>query len=276
MKWSRVTLEATQYGLYPNKLLGRLVSRDDKPKILANSLPKSGTNLLLRSLYLMPDIYRRFQKTLLSDEEPLIIDTLQKVKKGEICAAHLKYSPERARLITENNIKHLLMVRDPRDVAVSNYIYITRQDTGHRLHDYFKNVLKTDDERLAASIQGITSEQLGGLSPSLSLAEHYRDYLAWADCGDSVKLVKFEDLVGLSGSGSEDHQRQEIASMAAYLGMELESDDISYIVSNLFSTASRTFNKGQIGAWKEHFGNFSEKAFADEFSGILGALDYSD
>lgn len=86
-------------------------------------------------------------------------------------------------------------MRDPRDIAISNYVYITYIDSSHRLHKYFKT-LNSDSERLMASIQGVEGKDLLDNISSLSLADHVNGYLPWIDKPDCL-VVRFEDLVGV-------------------------------------------------------------------------------
>lgn len=172
---------------------------------------------------------------------------------GQFCAAHLKYSPGAYDILASENIKHLLMLRDPRDVAVSNFIYITYKDPNHRLHHYFRNVLKSDNERLAAAISGVPACNLDDGIESRGLISHYVDYLGWLNSVNGAHAVKFENLIGEAGQGSKHLQLQELNNIWRYLEIDLSQSELERVASGLFSSASRTFNRGAIGGWDRYF-----------------------
>jgi hypothetical protein len=243
----RARLELTQYGYTPNGILERYTFRET-PKILANSIPKSGTNVLLRTLYLIPGLRRKLKKTLVesSRDTSKVICSL---REGEICSGHLKYTEELSTLIENKGIKHIIIIRDPRDIVVSNVMYITYKDKNHRLSNYFIHKLKTDDERITASILGISGEQIGDGVDSLGMLEHFKGYLAWLQDKNCL-LVKFEDLIGSKGGGSDILQGKVLDEIIDYLGIEVSTERKKYIMSSIFNPGSRTFVKGQIGEWK--------------------------
>ena len=89
----------------------------------------------------------------------------------------------------------MCILRDPRDVAVSQMHYL-KQLKNHFAHEEYM-ALPSDSERLLVSIRG---GELGGRRLQ-SLDERYRQFLGWERDGGAV-VVKFEDLVGPEGGGS--------------------------------------------------------------------------
>jgi len=153
-----ISRDFQQYGINPQRLFAS--ENQNMPKVIANSIPKAGTNLLVRTLYLSGHLYRRFQKTLYSNSLEDLLKQLRRVQCGEMLPAHLHYDVGYQDILDMFGFKKLLMVRDPRDIALSNVHYITHKDKSHPLHDYFKNHLKNDNERLLVSIQGIKSDNI--------------------------------------------------------------------------------------------------------------------
>ncbi len=247
-KIKRIGNELTQYGITPSKLLGLLLYHDT-PKVLANSIPKSGTNLLLRTLYLFPQMRRKIHKTLNSNF-PTSDKIIKGLKNGQFCSAHLKYSKNIQNALESNNVRHIIIIRDPRDIAVSNCMYITYKDTSHRLSHYFLNNLGDDNERIMASIEGIPANKLNDGIESLSLATHYSGYMAWKE-DPKCLFVKFEDIIGEKGGGSKNTQRLCVKKIASHIGLEVTDRDIENVAKRVFNPSSRTFVKGQIGTWKQ-------------------------
>ncbi len=266
---TKAGLYAEQYGFTPSKLCAR-ASRE-KRVILANSIPKAGTNMLVRLLYLLPPFYRALQRTITTADEA--VHCLRKAKGGHILVAHLKYNEVLKHLLFQSDIRHLLMIRDPRAIAWSNIKYIT-QDRGHRLHSYYKEKLKNDEERLMATLNGIPGELLEDGVPSLALIEHVNGYLSWAE-DDNCFLVRFEELVGTRGGGSDDIQRWTVESVTAFLGMPKNELLIERVCNRIYSTNSRTYRQGRIDHWRQEMPIHLQQICNDRLAGAIEALGYS-
>lgn len=261
-----------QYGLTPNKLLSRLLATGSTP-ILANSMPKAGTNLLLRVLYLMPPLHRKLMHTLLNADPSELYGKLESIRPGQIAAAHLYHTPQLAHTLLDLNIKHIFMIRDPRDIVVSNFIYITYKDTRHRLHHYFSETLHSDEERLSASIAGIKANLLRDNVESRSIAQHIEQYLPWMN-DDWNYIVRFEELIGGRGGGHEDKQLEVLTGICNYIDLELSEQELNRVANQAFFTSSRTFFKGNIGSWKEHFTDRHRNMFKSLAGEMLIKLGY--
>lgn len=260
-----------QFGYTPKVIRAKMMNFD-APRVVANSIPKAGTNLLIRALYLLSPMHRVLMRTVSTGDINTINNKVKKLKKGQFLAAHLKHSLELEQCIRENKVKNILMVRDPRDIAVSNYMYITYKDLTHRLHNYF-NSLKSDSDRLVASIQGIESELLSGNPPSLSLAEHFYGYLPWINCSDCL-IVRFEDLVGNRGGGNDEVQLKTLTKIVQHIGLSTPEIDIKALALEIFNPGSRTFVKGQIGTWKDVLEDKHMEIIKNEMNDTLIKLGY--
>ena len=86
--------------------------------------------------------------------------------------------------------------------------------------------------------------------------------------------VRFENLVGARGGGSDAVQRNEIEKIAAHLGMRLTPDDIDCVIEKAFNPKSPTFRKGLIGDWKSHFTPEHKDAFKRVAGQLLIDLGY--
>ena len=272
MKIQRIKNEMIQYGFTPLKIKSRF-NCNSLPIVLGNSIPKSGTNLLLRSLYMMPYLYRKFTRTIDSVNEKHAIEVLCKSKKGQIIASHLKYTARLSAILETYDIKHIFIVRDPRDIAVSNFIYITYKDKSHRLHNYFANKLRDDNTRLYASINGISKDLLDDNLHSLSLADHISAYLPWYN-NKSVLIIKFEELIGQKGGGSRSSQINAINKICDFIGIDMNIKKIAQLADNLYNPNSRTFVKGKIGAWKIYFNKDHIRLFKKILGKILIEMGY--
>ena len=190
------------------------------------------------------------------------------VPEGGFVTAHCIYTPELAGLFHEGGMKTVCILRDPRDVAVSQMHYL-KQLKNHFAHEEYM-ALPSDRERLMVSIRG---GELGGqgLQP---LAERYGRFLGWERAGGAV-MVRFEDLVGPEGGGSEEAQRLAVGRVAMHLGVPVEERTIGLVGEGLFG-AGRTFRKGQIGGWREEFTAEHEQALEEAAGPLLAELGYQE
>src|SRR5919112_3353876 len=152
---------------------------DYRMRIVANSIPKSGTNLLARLLTLIGFEQtsemgirsrlvagpfsparkllraRSAEKVTIGVASPQRIDRrwlerrLSRVADGYFVTAHCVYSPELASLFAGERMRVVCILRDPRDVAVSQMHHI-KQRKRHPIHDAF--VALPSDMRVSWSL----------------------------------------------------------------------------------------------------------------------------
>lgn len=285
------------------------------PKILVNSMPKSGTNLLSRVVELLG--YYKFssnrgiaQKILVKlgiglplnlsygsidicckrsrlfwpvffgckipidvtspiyVPKKIVARWLKAIPYGHFFECHVPYSKDFAQLIKQFDFKHLLIIRDPRDVLVSFIHYVLKQD-GHYLRTDFLNLDKND--RVILSIKG-------GYAPLckvnvMGILEAFRLIMKWKQ-SSNVLMVRFEDLIGIKGGGTIDAQYNCIKEICKYLQIDADDRFITQICENAFNTKSHTFRKGQIGAWRNELTHEQLKVFQENVGTLLNDLGY--
>lgn len=261
-----------QFGFTPSRIAFRL-SGETAPIVLANSIPKSGTHLLTRALYLMHPLRRKLRRTLSGEKSARLNAICRSLRAGDILVGHLKYSQHFSETIRANNLQHILITRDPRDIAVSNFIWITYKDKGHELHDHFRDTLRTDSERLMASLTGVPGEMLPGGVASPGLRTHISDFLGWQNDPQCL-VIKFEDLIGSKGGGDDRKQLNVVTRIQEHIGLSLDEAELRKVATRLFNPASRTFFKGQIGTWHEYFTADQKRICHQELGDVIKALGY--
>jgi len=242
----------------------------DGPKILANSIPKSGTHLLRHILSMMPGIIDRWTYHYAEN----ICDYKKQLshgKNGQIISAHMYWSNALSDFLDQAGYEKFLMVRDLRDVCVSSAHYCAK-DKRHRLYDYF-NSLGSWPEQLSAVIKGIDASQLADGIRSKSIAEHVEGYMPWVH-DRSCLVIKFEDLVGAKGGGEAENQMNAIRGIATHIGLDLCKDKIREIAENSFTNKTKTFRKGQIGGWRDEFSDENLALFKHVAGSQLIELGY--
>ena len=246
-------------------LVNRQRAHHHGPRIVANSIPKSGTHLLTRCLQLLPDVEDSGLRIRGRMKPQSLVKRLDQVGGGCFIPLHLVFTPKRERLLRHRRFTMILITRDPRDIAVSHFHYVTRQTRRHRLHAYY-NALPDDPARLMTSIQGIPEFLWKGRVRLRDINRRCRVFLDWADHGACV--VQFEKLVGPLGGGTLEAQHKEIQKIAIHLGIQLDTSTLEHIANNVFYRKSSTFRKGAIGDWVNHMG-VEHKAVFKEIAGQL-------
>lgn len=269
---------------------------------MINSIPKSGTHLLLKLVDLLdypenPDgfwigsnlINGRFSSLkkikrgyYSSNTIPIGCETPTKVGTQWLrkifnslpdCTSfgsHCLYSKRMLDLCTNSNVKIICIIRDPRSIVFSHFKHIESKKN-HYLHNHFIN-LKNDHDRLLFSIYG---GELKG-DRMRSIVERYSDFMGWINSPD-VLVVKFEDLIGENGGGSNKAQLDVINRVAKFIG--IKNADLDSIQSSLYGlqntqTKSKTFRKGKIDSWKDEISEELLNSINIEFKEILDKFEY--
>lgn len=261
------------------------------PRMLLNGHSKSGTHLLSDCVALMPRTMFSGRHFTLSEflssgppwqdafsyGPPAPVDHaklrrfLRACPPGMFATSHVRYRPDVEALLHELGFRHVLLVRDPRDVVVSHVKFVLRQ-RNHFHHHYYANVLSNDQDRLMAAICGFTPDAGDGW-PSPSIGESYDGYLAWR--GRPTTLVtRFEDLVGSRGGGDPQRQFDEIRRIGSFLGRSLAPDTATHVADKMYSSKSFTYRRGGTGDWHSHFTAAHRAAFKAVAADLLIRLGY--
>ena len=255
---SRILWDARRFGVAPSKWHARLANRSE-PRIVCVTVPKSGTHMLERALCLHPRLYRPVLPTIHSenlDRYGGLDGLLEGLGAGQGLVTHLHHAPGRAEALRSSGVRTIFMTRDPRDVVVSRVPYLLRE-TKHVHHRVM--AARTDPrERLRLAIEG---DAASGMP---SVAEVLDRFAGWLE-GDALR-IRFEDLVGAAGGGSDAVQRSAIEGLYAHLGMDPGEAELERIRRRLFSASSPTFHKGRIGRWRELF----DPDLAERFRRVTG------
>lgn len=260
---------------YPIPLTKReLNASKNGVKVLINSRAKSGTFLLRRTLSLLPSFAPRWSYHGLVSDTPRLYQKIQKIRSGQYVSGHLYWSSELVELLVTHDIRTLFIIRDLRDVAVSLADYLTYKNTNHRLHPYFKS-LPSDDARLMAVIVGIPATVLQDGKRAISIGESAIAFAPWLNEPNCL-AVRFEDLIGSAGGGSDRKQLENVRAIVNYLGVELNDTQIEQVAGEIFFKRSTTFRKGQIGDWQNHFKDEHKQAFKEVAGEALISLGYEN
>ncbi len=251
-------------------------------KIIANSLPKSGTHVLTRILDLAgftenklhfsgsvtrnrnKNIIKRINnyiQTSFNSKEGFCIDLdedrylkekylnkyVDLFNENTYSQGHMPYSEKLEKFFEEKNIKILYIIRDPRDVLISHFHHHDRDENydGHTLMKK-QNSLK---EKLLLSLNGFN---LNTNNPTLSLKDRVNRSKDWYFTNsDNVCSIKFEDIIGEKGASSNKKQIESLGKIETFL--ELPENTLVKQRDNVFYRKSETFRKGKVNDWVNYF-----------------------
>ena len=238
------------------------------PRVLANSCPKSGTHLLIRVLSLLPLLVPRWRYDIVKGKLQLP-EALPKICKGQYIATHLYWSQELVEALNSADIRTLCIIRDLRDVVLSRAYYHTYSLTTHPAFSYL-NSMKSDAERLMAAIVGTDKPGMG----FCSIGDWAGGYAPWLN-EPTCLAIRFEDLIGCAGGGSDEKQVEAVRGIVYHLGIELSENQIYEIAKQAFFQEANTFRKGQIGDWKNYFTDEHKSVFKEVAGAALIELGYA-
>ncbi len=232
---------ATLHGMRPSAWVGRLRG----PRVLANSIPKSGTHLLTRALYRCPRLHSPAGRVLRGWEqvEPATLARLEHLARGQFVAAHLPAHDTLLALARRIDLRVIVLIRDPRDIMVSYGHYVATMDTTHPAHPHFRALSGRD--RLLTMIAGVP----GVVSPMREVLERYA---GWLTCEQAL-VLRFEELVGVHGGGDDGARDAALARMLEFLDLDAGPERVRQVASGMISTRSLTYRKAGIGQWRGQF-----------------------
>jgi len=260
---SKGSWTAERFGLTPRKLTAR-VAHSGLPRVLCVSLPKAGTHLVERAVCLHPRLYRRILRTLNPENvgPEGLGGVVRRLRPGQVLLAHLPFEPAYAEMLEREGVRTIFVIRDPRDIAVSLAHYIESRGD-HPLH-FAYNERPDQRSRIELAILGDAEAR----PPAPSLESLLDGFSGWMESGALV--VRFEELIGARGGGDDETQARTIGAIYDHLGLEIPPR----LAERLFSSASPTFRKGQIGQWRDHFDPELEELFEQAAGPWMEAYGY--
>lgn len=272
---------ATQY--HKDRLFNQLQQANPKSLVICNSYPKSGTHLLYQILYSIPDLHQ-WDDIVSVQALCGIMNTdshlrwkIGSAPHNSIVRSHLMYCDEVLNVLREFNSKVLFIYRDLRDVAVSHARWVTKEERIF-LHELYLQY-ESFDEQLMNSIRGVPLGTPFG--SNLSQPDIGTDFLRWKGWIDNSEAlaIKFEDLVGERGGGSEEKRLHIVEQILDYLSVSMPSNQVkerfaSYVLNPEESHTFQKGGKGSIGGWQTFFKEEHKQSFKQVAGNLLIELGY--
>lgn len=257
------------------------------PRVLVNSVHKSGTHVVTALLRQLPRVIHSGRHYVLDNfkatpERPPIwgetprVDwdelrrTFSSFKQGQFLTSHFQAEPPLVDILDELGFRTVYIIRDPRDVVVSSTFYMTHLER-HVMHRRYAQDFGTEHERIMATITGFPPGPHG--LGSVSIGKRIEGYLGWPSAA-GVHACRFEDLIGPNGGGDAGLQREEIEAITRHLGYSMSPDRIDRLAQRTWSDRSPTFRRGVIGDWRNHFSEEHIAAFKEMAGQHLITLGY--
>ena len=233
--------------------------------VIGNAPPKSGTYLLNSILnyldnwnnigvHLLHSHYIDFGDYKFRADTPRIyrpaVECVSDLRNGQLVAAHLNWNKELDKALNERNgrtLKHILMIRDPRDTAVSYMRYKTYAE--NYLHDkqtrnfrsFMLDGFRNDDERLEYVIKKrlVNPEFLG--------------YVNWFNHPNTY-LLRFEELYPELCNLDIDGFGPVLRGLFEYLEVDIDNyDELSLQNGVLGNSLTSSGLKNKIGQYTTVF-----------------------
>ncbi len=164
------------------------------PPIVVNSLPKSGTHLMMQIAEALPGavqygsfIAQRPSWANWHRDQAQITARIAKIAPGEVLGAHLHRTDATAQALQSLNALHLFIYRDPRAVLVSEVQYLSLSARWNALHRRFAQI-GDFAAQVDLAIDGDGSAALP------DIGARYGPYLAWRGAAN-VMAIRYEELL---------------------------------------------------------------------------------
>ncbi|HZW61265.1 MAG TPA: hypothetical protein VFF04_03500 [Candidatus Babeliales bacterium] len=266
-------------------------------------IPKSGTHLLLKCLTLLevpgvsypydlkiernsrvverntqmpPDHYKGVYHV--PTEGPLPVRFIHAMKKfaNRLYWTHWVFTQEFANFLAPNTMVTFLIVRDPRDQVISMARMVHNGYEEHQRSSMEDVVLDLIDGRQQHFLLwGVERNGMYPIEWETGVVPFYELYLPWLKF-KNICLIKFEDLVGPHGGGTQEKQLTTIKQIAKRMGHPINDAKAMAIAEQLFGE-SATFVEGKIGGWRDYFTQEMKTAFKNAGgTQLLIKLGYED
>ncbi len=248
------------------------------PRVFVNSIPKAGTHLLTSEL----DRITPLQNCRLhlnaaqlgtndaadggapSINKESLSHQIGTVRGSQYFTGHLPWSVELQSVLSSADISSIFILRDPRDILVSRYHYVTALRR-HHLHDFLTSVSDKPVDVYRKLVLGHEG------APFIRPMRHMlRQYLPW-QAASGVLTVRFEDLVGARGGGNDAIKQLWLEKIAGHIGVALNNRQFE---PSAPPKKTPTLRKGKAGAWSDELPSEIASLIDEECGPEMMAIGY--
>ncbi|MCH9632707.1 MAG: hypothetical protein S4CHLAM6_10450 [Chlamydiae bacterium] len=236
-----------------------LFSEDSKKADVALiSLAKSGTHLISKSIEKFTGKSRGYTPN---------YKYLNKLPDKNFAGTHFCHPKVVNKLLASPHIEKILLnIRDPRDVLVSaayyynefKYMDFSCPEDIRDLFSFRARKIKVREKIRFFLKQALIGKHMPTMVYGTRAATKFIRKLE--PHSDKFLVIKFEDLVGEKGGGSQATQQKTLEKISHFLGKNYDEKQLKSISKDLFGNAE-TFRSGTTGSWKTHFDEVTKKMF---------------
>jgi len=268
----------------------RYGSLGKSPIFFANSFPKSGTHLLTQVLKgftrLGPVVESGLPAITTFDgftgrqrSESEVLADLERLLPGDTAYGHVHAFPAATSFLCRDNIAAYFILRDPRDVVISHVHYVAEMEPKHIHHRYYQETLKSFEERIRASITGVSTEQLSTamgysvLEPLPSIRDRFEPYLGWLEHPE-ILVLRYEEFITNCKATLE--QVLDHALIHGFSPSCTQENAIHILEESIDPQRSPTFRQGKVGSWQDEFSQEHRHLFKQVAGVLLLQLGYEE
>jgi hypothetical protein len=181
---------------------------------------------------------------------------------GHIGHRHIHADDELLNALRVAGIKPVFIYRDPRDCLVSAVHWASKGKPEHV--SGMLGRLSEEDALLAL---------LSGRDSLIPFARWFDAYRSWLDVPDAI-FLRFEDIIGVRGGGSDARQKECFENVVSGLGIQVTPQVFETALSMAFNPRAGTFRSGQIGGWQESFSKKVAQEFEQKAGHLLNLWNY--
>ena len=227
----------------------------ERPPIVINSLPKSGTHLLLQVILGLPEYtsYGGFiattpTLTMHRRSDDVLSRKIARLAPGEVCGAHLYYSEQIEEALRQRGAVSLFIHRDPRDVFWSEMQYLLFMNRWHRSGRLARQI-RDIDQQFDFFLYG-KQHQSNIAFEWPNFASRIRPYLGWLGESNtfSCRYEEFSNPGRLSDALSA--LSTHLQSRVPILGQYDEAEIVKYFSDAIRPENSHTFRSGRTHEWR--------------------------
>lgn len=260
------------------KMVRRISSSEldyaERPPIIINSLPKSGTHLLLQVVLGLPAYtsYGSFiattpSLTMRRRSDEVLSRKIMRLSPGEVCGAHLYYSERVKEALRQRRAISLFIHRDPRDVFWSEMQYLLSMNPWHRSSRHARRILDSD-ERFDFFLHG-KQEAFSAEFEWPNFANRLEPYMGWLTDSGTFSC-RYEEFM------NPDRLAKTLDALATYLRarapiVDQYSQDelVDRFREAIRPEASHTYRNGNQHEWRTELAPSQIAALEEEVACLL-------
>ena len=248
--------------------------------VFINSIPKAGTHLLSSMIGRVPglsfsgrvivhDAYSAQPARSVGEVPAYEVGDLAKaigaVRRGTYANSHLYFDETTSELLTGFGRRSVFVVRDPRDILVSQLDYI-EAFPGHPLHRHLTLAYRTRADRLMALISGWPPGD--GYRGLVNVADRLDRYLGWLSV---LPTFRFEEF---ASAPSEQSLQDSLVRLSESLGLNVDSE-AQRLRGGIGDRWSPTMSSGRSSRWLEEFNGDHLEMISSVAGDQIASLGYN-